>query len=267
MDRSITSGSRRLAYLEAGPPGGRPLVLLHAFPLAAAMWRPQLDHPPAGWRLLAPDLAGFGASDDRSSESPALEDYAADVVSLLDRLGVDRAVVGGVSLGGYVALALARLHPGRVAGLVLADTKAPADTPEARGNRDRMLSTLADRGVEAVADEMLPKLLGDTTRRERADVVASVRDLAVRNTAGGIAAAIKRLRDRPDARPGLSAIAVPALVIVGDEDTVTPVAEATALRDGIAGSTLEVIAGAGHLSNLEQPTAFNAALARWLESL
>ena len=142
MRHAVMLGSRRLSYLEAGDPAGRVLVLLHAFPLTAQMWLPQLLAPPDGWRLIAPDLAGLGSTDDHESEPPVLDDYVCDTTALLDRLEIRRAHVGGLSLGGYVALAVARLASDRVDGLVLADTKAPADTAEQRAVRDRLIATL-----------------------------------------------------------------------------------------------------------------------------
>ena len=257
-------GPRGLSYLEAGHPAGRVLILLHAFPLTAQMWLPQLLAPPDGWRLIAPDLTGLGRSDDHDGEAVALDDYAADVVALLDRLEIRRAHVAGLSLGGYVALAIARLAPERVDGLVLADTKAPADTADQRAARDTLIAMVERGGPDAVAVEMLPRLVGETTARERPELLADVRSQIGVNTAAGIRRALLRLRDRPDATPGLGAISVPALVLVGDEDVLTPVAHAEFLAQHIAGARLETVTGAGHLSNLERPEAFTAALRRFL---
>ena len=264
MRHAVMLGSRRLSYLEAGDPAGRVLVLLHAFPLTAQMWLPQLLAPPDGWRLLAPDLAGLGSTDDHESEPPVLDDYVCDTTALLDRLEIGRAHVGGLSLGGDVALAVARLASDRVDGLVLADTKAPADSAEQRAVRDRSIARLDAGGADAVAAEMLPRLVGTTTGRERPEVLAEVRAQIRLNGVRGIRRAIVRLRDCPDATPGLAALAVPALVIVGDEDLATPVAAAEFLAQQIPDSRLEIIAGAGHLSNLERPEAFTAALTRFL---
>ena len=265
--QAVLLGSRHVAYLDAGPPDGRVLMLLHAFPLSAEMWRPQLEAPPAGWRVIAPDFAGLGRSDDRESDSVSLDDYAVDVMGLADRLAIPGFVAAGLSLGGYVALALARLAPDRLDGLVLADTKAPADSAEARAGREKMLATLSERGAGGVADEMLPRLLGPTTRQDRPDVVAEVRSLILTNNPEGIRHAILRLRDRPDAVPVLPRIEAPTLVLVGEEDEVTPVAEAERMQHGIAGARLETIPGAGHLSNMERPEAFTAALSRFLSTL
>jgi 3-oxoadipate enol-lactonase len=267
MRHAVLVGSRHLTYQEAGTGGGRTLVLLHAFPLTADMWQPQLQAPPDGWRLLAPDLAGLGGSDDHERDAVALDDYASDVLAWLDRLGIGQVVIAGLSLGGYVALALARLAAHRLSGLVLADTKAPADTDEGRAARDRMLETLSERGEDGIAEAMLPKLLGDTTRRTRPELVSEVRSMIVKNSPDGVRRAILRLRGRPDATPVLSRIQVPVLIVVGEEDTVTPPSDAAALRAGIPHASLQTIPGAGHLSNLEAPAAFNQSLARFLATL
>ena len=266
MRHAVMFGSRRVSYLEAGDPDGRVVILLHAFPLTAEMWSPQLAAPPPGWRLIAPDLAGLGGTDDHDGVSAGLDDYAADVVALLDRLKIPRAHVAGLSLGGYVTLAVTRLAPERVDGLVLADTKAPADNTEQRAARDRLLDTLEAGGPEAVAAEMLPRLVGQTTAREQPQLVAQIRSQIALNPVPGLRRAIRRLRSRPDATPGLAAITAPTLVIVGDEDVLTPPGDAGFLAQHIPGAQLETVTGAGHLSNLERPEAFTRVLTRFLAS-
>jgi pimeloyl-ACP methyl ester carboxylesterase len=239
-------------------------VLLHAFPLNARMWEGQFAMAERGWHVLAPQFRGFDGGTD---EPPAasVDDYAGDVVDLLDALHIENAVIGGLSMGGYVAFALLRNAPRYVQGLILADTKSRADTPEGIAGRQRMLQLVTSHGALAVADEMLPKLLGETTRRQRPDVEAKVRDLVLAGSTEAIAGGVRALMTRPDSTALLSAIHVPTLVIVGSEDTVTPPADAEALHAGVAGSALVVIPEAGHLSSLEQPAAFNAALARFLD--
>jgi 3-oxoadipate enol-lactonase len=267
MRHAVLVGSRHLTYLEAGSGGGRTLVLLHAFPLTADMWQPQLQSPPGGWRVLAPDFAGLGGSDDHERVAVALDDYASDVLSWLDRLGIGQVVVAGLSLGGYVALALARMASHRLTGLVLADTKAAADSEEATAGRERMLDTLSERGPDGVAEAMLPKLLGETTRRTKPDLMSEVRSMILRNAPDGVRRAILRLRDRPDATPVLPQIRIPVLVLVGEEDRVTPPSDAAALQAGIPHATLRTIPAAGHLSNLEGSDRFNESLAQFLATL
>jgi pimeloyl-ACP methyl ester carboxylesterase len=262
--REDTIGGRRVRWLEAGPPDSPDvLVWLHAFPLSAAMWEPQLEAPPPGWCVLAPDLAGFGGSDDHGGP-PAIDDFADDLEGLLAHAGIGRVVLGGLSMGGYAAFAMMRRNPARVRALVLADTRSGADSPEAREGRGRMLALVREGGAGAVAAQMLPNLLGGTTHRERPAIVSRVRALIEANGAGGIARAIERLRDRPDATPQLVRIGVPALVIAGDEDTITKPDDARALAAGLPRGSLAIVPAAGHLSSLEHPEAFDAAVGRWL---
>jgi pimeloyl-ACP methyl ester carboxylesterase len=261
-----TSG--RLRYLERAPAATvRPrgvLVLIHAFPLNARMFEPQLPLAEGGWRVIAPQLRGFdGATNDPPASS--VDDYAGDVIDLLDALHVEEAVIGGVSMGGYVALAMFRHAPRYFQGMLLADTKASADTPEGVEGRKKMLRLVEEKGAAGVADEMIPKLLGETTRRTRPDVVERVRSLILGNSTQAIAAAVRALMTRPDSTPLLPTIHGPTLILVGEEDTVTPKAAAEEMQRGIAGSRMQIIAGAGHLTNLEDPQAFNSPLAEFLD--
>jgi 3-oxoadipate enol-lactonase len=260
------------SYLDAASPAPpaseRTLVLLHAFPLAADMWRPQLEAVPPGWRFVAPDLRGFGRSPVGDPSVPAsMEGYARDVLALVDHLRLDRVVVGGLSMGGYVAFALLAIAPERVAGLVLADTRAEADTDAARASRDRMAETLSEGGPAAVFERMLPGLLGATTRSSRPDAVRRVEELVLAQPADAIRLAIHGLKARSDATPLLAGISCPTLVIIGDEDQITNVDVARLMQARIPRAELAVIEKAGHLSNLEQPEAFSGVLAAFLSRL
>jgi 3-oxoadipate enol-lactonase len=258
---------RTLSWLDSGTPASAGVVVwLHAFPLSAEMWRAQLDAVPAGWRMVAPDLPGLGRTGDHASR-PAIDDVAADVEALLAHLGVERAVIGGLSMGGYAAFACQRALPDRIRGLILADTRSQADSPAARDGRERMLGLVESGGPAAVADEMLPKLLGGTSHASRPEVVAAVRSLITANGAEGIRRSIMRLRDRPDATPQLSGIHVPVLVMVGEEDAITPIDDARAIASRVPDSTLAIVPRAGHLSNMENPDSFNAAVRPWLGGL
>jgi pimeloyl-ACP methyl ester carboxylesterase len=258
----------RLRYLEAQPaPSARArgtLVLLHAFPLNGRMWEGQLSFAQRGWHVIAPHVRG---ADGGPYASPvtSIDDYAGDLVDLLDALHVEDAVVAGLSMGGYLAFALLRHAAAYVRGLVLADTKAEADTAEALAARKAMLELVEKEGVGPVADAMIPKLLGETTRATRPAVVEQVRTLIHANSKESTAGAVRALMSRPDSTPLLKTIHVPTLIVVGEEDIVTPPSAAEAMHRGIAGSELIRIPGAGHLSNLEEPEAFNAALARFLD--
>jgi len=263
-------GSRTIAYLDSAPGDAalRTYVLLHAFPLGASMWEPQMRTIPAGWRLITPDLRGFGGSTELDSVTAlSIADYADDVAALLAELSIARAVIGGLSMGGYAAFALLQSKPAVIDALILADTRAGADTPEGRANRRNMLALVDREGPQGVAKDMMPKLLGNTTRETNQTAEATVRRLIKQQSPVAIRGAIHRMMHRPDSTPLLAAIGVPTLVIVGEEDTLTPVPESERMAQAITGSKLVKIPGAGHLSNLEQPDAFNHALSAFLVSL
>jgi 3-oxoadipate enol-lactonase len=228
------------------------------------MWEPQLALAEHGWRVIAPHLGGAGDAGG-GADSASMDDFAGEVVDLLDALHIDDAVVGGLSMGGYVALALFRLAARYFRGLVLADTRTQADTPEGIEGRKRMLALVREKGAAAVADEMLPKLLADTTRERHPEIAERTRALILGNSTDAIANAITALMTRTDTTPLLQTIHCPALILVGDRDGITPPPLSEAMHHAIAGSKLVVIEGAGHLTNLEQPVSFNAALARFLE--
>jgi pimeloyl-ACP methyl ester carboxylesterase len=254
-----------LAYTDSAD--GPTLVLVHAFPLDRKMWRPQLAALAGKCRILAVDLPGFGESP--AASSPLTIDSAADsVAAFLDAVGVTgRIVVGGLSMGGSVALAFARRHADRLAGLILADTRSEPDDDAGKQNRDKMIALAKEKGAAAVFEQMKPKLFSDETRANRPAVVEQVQTIAERQSAEGVAAALAALRDRPDAASGLNNVAVPTLVLVGEHDAITPPTLASALAARIWGSEVVRIPGAGHLSNLENPEAFNAAVAEFLAKL
>lgn len=239
------------------------LVLIHGFPLSARMWEPQLVLAEQGWRLIVPHLRGFDEGPAGRSAT-SMDDSAGDVIDLLDSLHVQQAVIGGLSMGGYVTFALLRNAATYFQALVLADTRPQADTPEGVQARQRMLMLVRDQGPVAVADDMLPKLLGESTRRQRADLVEEVRAIVVSNGTEAIAGAITAMMTRPDSTPLLSTIKLPTLIVVGEEDTLTPPQLSVDMHSAISGSQLVRIPGAGHMSNLEQPAAFNEALITFL---
>jgi len=262
MEQIVHVQGRHVRVLEAGR--GAPVLFVHAFPLAADLWRPQLDAVPEGWRFIAPDLRGFGPLPADVELVRDVDGHAHDLIALADHLGLARFALVGLSMGGYIAMAVARLAPERLAALVLCDTRAEADTEEGRQNREGMREALRTGGPGAVADAMVPRLLGPTSQRERPALGGLVRAMIERNGATGIDAAIVALMTRPDASAGLQGLACPTLVIAGAEDGLTPVETHARMQALIAGSRLEVIDGAGHLSNLERPDAFNAILHRFL---
>jgi 3-oxoadipate enol-lactonase len=253
-----------LAYTDQGR--GTPVVLLHAFPQNRTMWGPQIEALSKTHRVIAPDFRGFGESD--APQGPCtLDQFADDVAGLLDHLAIQRAVLAGLSMGGYTAFAFYRKYRDRVKGLVLADTKAQADTEEGRAGRLAMAQTARTTGAGAVADLMLPKLLSPAALQAKPELVRQVRARIEQTGVGGIAGAQMAMADRPDSVPLLAKIACPALVITGELDGPTPPADGQLMAGKIPGARLEIIPQAGHLSNLEQPEAFNQAVLNFLHTL
>jgi pimeloyl-ACP methyl ester carboxylesterase len=269
-----TVGHKQISYLisesaaaDAPKQPLRTLVLLHAFPLNADMWIPQLSGPPPGWRLIAPDYRGFGQSWAADSGSVSMNDLAGDVIDLLDALHVHEAVIAGCSMGGYVAFELLSSAPNYATGLILIDTRAPADTDEGKAGRRKMLETVRYRGAVAIADEMTPKLLGETTRRERPDLVKEVHAAIAGATAEAIAMAVTAMMTRKDMMPLLTQLSLPSLVVAGSEDALIPFAASEQMHGAIKGARLAKIPAAGHLPNLEQPRAFDAEVLQFLQRL
>lgn len=260
---------RSVRYLESG--SGRPLLLLHAFPLSADQWLPQLHRVPPGWRFIAPDLRGFRgmgpAFEDLGLSGLTIDDYADDVLDLMTHLEIEEAAVAGLSMGGYVAFAMLRRASKRVSALVLSNTRAIADSPQAKAARAASI-TLAEReGAAGIALEMAPRLLGDTTRRGQPDLEEAVKRLILVNAPDAIIAALGALRDRPDSTSLLSSIAVSTLVIAGDEDAIVNITESRNMQEAIPGSTLVTLPRTGHLGNLEAPGPWSTAVDTFLTGL
>ncbi len=244
---------------------GRPaLVLLHAFPFDRRLWRPQVEALADLATVITVDLPGFGES--ASVAAPAsLDDWADRVDRLLDELvGAAPVVVGGLSMGGYVALRLAHRHPERLEALILADTRAAADSPEGRTRRDEAIRQVREEGLAAFVDSVLPGLLSN---HAEPDVIEQAREIARAQPAAAVASALAAMRDRPDSTVVLPRVRVPALVVVGSEDALTPPDEAEAMARMLPSSWLVKIAGAGHLSSLEAPDEFTAAVTGFLAAL
>ncbi|CAN5267701.1 alpha/beta hydrolase [soil metagenome] len=253
-----------LACREAG--SGRPLVLLHAFPLSSAMWLEQRELLAPHSRVITPDQRGFGGSP-LGEDAPSLGECAADVVALLDRLDLDQVVLGGLSMGGYVAMELLRRAPERVSALLLADTKLSADSPKARAGRLRTAETVEQDGTAALAETMLPALLGTSTLERRAAVAGRVRGLVTAAPAAAVAWASRAMAERPDSAEVLRTTDFPALVVVGDQYALSPVEQAQQLVDALPQGRLVVLPDAGHLTAVEDPDAFADAVVAFLQEL
>lgn len=255
-----------LAFDESG--AGPALVLLHGYPHDRSLWAAQRIALAGRARVVTPDLRGFGESPaPADSDSCTMDRHADDVAALIERLDLAPAVVGGLSMGGYVTFALWRRHPELVRALVLADTRSGADSNEARAKRRAQQELARNAGAAAVASELLTGMVGRTTRETRPEVVDSLRRMLAAAPVSGIVCALEAMMARPDSTPTLPSITVPVLIVVGDEDVLTPAAESRAMHAAIPGSRLEVIARAGHASNVERPAAFTRVLCDFLESL
>jgi pimeloyl-ACP methyl ester carboxylesterase len=259
-----------LHYTESGE--GLPVVLLHAFPMSSAMWANQRTGLAGRCRVITPDQRGFGASplrgDPASLAKPSLTTAADDLMRVLDKLELQQVVLGGLSMGGYVAMAFLRRHPERVRGLILANTKASADSEDGAANRERIAAEVLAAGSSApLLDEVFPKLLGASTLADRPQVVQQVREQVEQAPPAAVAWAQRAMAARPDSLDTLRAVTVPALVIAGDEDQLMPTAEADAMAEALPKGRLVRIPGAGHLSAIEDPTAFNAEIDTFLDQL
>jgi 3-oxoadipate enol-lactonase len=260
----IRSGDANIFYEVMGK--GPDLVLLHPFPTNYHIWDPIAERLAAYYRVILPDLRGHG--DSETGEGPAtMAKHAADVLRVCAELGVERAVFCGNSIGGYVMFELWRQHRERMRAMVLCGTKAGADNAEARSNRLKAAEMVEREGSEQFIEETLPRLLGESTRRNRPDLVERARNMMRNMTVAGIAAVQRGMAERPDSIPTLVTIDVPALVIVGDEDLATPRAEAEIIARGIRGSRLAVVAGSGHYVPLEKSEEVHGLVREFLQGI
>ena len=253
-----------LAYSDRG--AGLPLLFLHAFPLNRTMWAPQDEALSSQFRVITVDLRGHGESDAPLWRY-SLDQAADDVRALMDHLSIRQALLVGLSMGGYILFAFHRRYADRVKGLVLADTKAQADTAEGREGRFQMAQVAYKQGPAAVADLMIPKLLSPATVQTRPDLVQTVRAMIEGNQVSGIAGDLMAMAERPDSVPSLGEIACPAHVIVGELDQATPPSDAALMAGRIPGARLTVIPRAAHLANMEQPDLFNRIVLEFASDL
>ena len=270
----VTIGHKKISYLISEPSARatrqqplRTVVFLHAFPLQAAMWEPTLGAVPDGWRAVAPDFRGFGESALPFGEAHGMSEIAGDVIDLLDHLGVSQAAIVGCSMGGYVLFEMMRSAPRYVSALGLVSTRPGADSNEGRKNRQKMIEQVDSEGVGVISTQMLTKLVGVNTQANRPDLMKRLRNLIEGNTRPAIKGALTAMMNRVDSTPMLANIKAPTLVVAGIEDTLILPSEAEAMHRGIPNAECEMIAFAGHLPNLEQPTPFEARLWQFLQKI
>jgi len=260
----VRSGDAEISYEVQGQ--GPSVVLLHPFPANHELWMPLAQAVTSKYKLILPDLRGHG--DSETGDGPAtMQKHAADIMRVLDDAGVGRAPMAGVSIGGYTLFELWRQDRNRIAALALFNTKAGADTLEARAARLQSASDVLERGTEPFFESMVPKLIGKTTREARPDLVEAARRMMRKMSAADVAAVQTGMAERPDSMATMKTINVPTLIVTGDEDTLTGVSEAELMRQNISGSQLKVIPRAGHYSIWEQPEEAGRVLRQFLDSL
>ncbi len=257
------AGNIEISYDDVG--SGTPVLFVHGFPHNRSLWSPQVNALVDRARCIAPDLRGFGETTVAPPYS--MDQYADDLAALLDVARIDRAVIAGLSMGGYITFAFWRRHRERVRALVLADTRPGADDDESSRKRGDLAAVARTQGSAAVAERMMTGMVGRSTRDKSPEVVEQVYGMLASAPADGVVGALEAMVARPDSSPTLGDIDVPTLIVVGEEDALTPVREARAMHASVRGSRLEVLAGAGHVSNLERPAAFNHVLSEFLSSL
>jgi pimeloyl-ACP methyl ester carboxylesterase len=251
-----------IGYEDVG--SGQAVLFIHGYPHDRTLWTSQLGALAVPSRTIACDLRGFGESGGRAT---SVDDYADDIAALLTGLGIERSVIAGLSMGGYIAFALWRKYPSMIRALVLSDTRATPDDNAGKAKRDEQIALAQTRGSAVVADQLMGGMVGRTTREQRPEVAERVHAMISRASVPAMVGALTALRDRPDSTPELAKIDVPTMIVVGDEDVLTPPSDARAMHEAVRHSRLEVVQGAGHLSNLERPANFNHVLGEFLASL
>jgi pimeloyl-ACP methyl ester carboxylesterase len=252
-------------YEERG--AGKPVVLLHAFPFSRTMWSRNIEAlTSAGARVIMPDLRGFGEYES-FADINLMDDMAGDVIELLDRLKIGRAAIGGLSMGGYTTFALFRKIPEKFAAILLFDTTSASDTEEKRQNRFSLIDKINKDGSQALVENMLPSLTGDFTKENNPGLVKDLEQRVVKTNPRAAIAALRGMADRPDSTDIISQIDVPACLVFGREDKVTNLDAAEMMKNNLKNAELTIIENAGHLSNLEQPEQFNAAVSHFIRNI
>jgi pimeloyl-ACP methyl ester carboxylesterase len=262
---TLTINRATISYTQHGDERAQAVVLLHGFPLNGRMWRPQAEALAGRHRVIVPDFRGFGASAEAGPFS--IEQLADDVHALADALKLGPFVLAGLSMGGSVAIAYAKKYPATLRGLILLDTKAEADTPETKAGRDKSIATVREKGAGAIADAMLPRLVPADVIEHRPALARELRQMMEATRVSTIEHALAAMRDRPDLSDAVASFGMPVLVIVGEKDGITPPDVTAAMAARMPRATHKVIAGAGHMSNLEQPAQVTGAIETFLKTL
>ena len=253
-------------YHEQGTPGGMPLVLIHGFPFSHEMWKPQLDVLPKSFRTIAYDVRGHGQSDVGDGQY-TIELFVDDLIALLDHLGIEQAVLCGLSMGGYIALRAAERNAERIRALILADTRSEGDGNEAKVKRTGTVRAVKSGGVPAFAENFVKAVFAPATFESNPGAVESIKRMITSNAPLGIAGTAIALAARTDTTAALASIQAPTLILVGALDALTPPSASEAMHSHIRGSKLAVLKNAAHMSNLENTSEFNSQLLSFLNGL
>ncbi|WP_030174224.1 alpha/beta fold hydrolase [Streptomyces sp. NRRL S-813] len=260
----ITVRGAALHYDDVGPSHGVAVVLVHGHPFNRSLWAPQVTAlTGAGYRVITPDLRGYGESDVTAG-TVYLSDFADDIAALLDHLGIEQAVIGGVSMGGQITMEFQRQYGQRVRALVLSDTSAPAETEEGKAFRNRLADRLLAEGMDGYARDVIDKMLAAYNVTALPEVAEQVLGMMRSTDPRGAAAALRGRAERPDYRPTLTGVDAPVLIVVGADDVYTPLSEAQEIQRHVPHAVLRVIDKAGHLPGAEQPEQFNTVLLDFL---
>jgi pimeloyl-ACP methyl ester carboxylesterase len=261
---SITINNLSVSYNDHGPDDAAVIIFIHGFPLNKSMWDIQVEALKENFRVISYDIRGHGDSDPGSDEF-FIELFVLDLLRLMEKLRIEKSILCGLSLGGYIALNAVLKHPDRFDGLILNDTQCIADTPEIKENRCQAIIRIMKNGAEQYADEIIKNLFAPESFTKKKNVVATAREMIIGTTKHSLCNTLHALAERKETCTHLHEINIPVLIMVGKEDKITPVAAARQMHEKILNSKLEIIQQAGHLSNLEDPTAFNTHLVKFLE--
>ena len=261
---NITINNLTVSYSDHGPDDAPVIIFIHGFPLNKSMWNIQVEALKENYRVIAYDIRGHGNSDAGIDEF-SIELFVIDLLRLMEKLKIEKSILCGLSLGGYIALNAVLKHPDRFDGLILNDTQCIADTPEIKENRCNAIISIKEKGVEQYADEIIKKLFAPETFTKNKNVVDAVKEMIISTQKQSLCNTLHALAERKETCNQLPEINIPVLIMVGEEDKITPIAAAQQMHEKILNSKLEIIQQAGHLSNLENPTAFNTHLVNFLE--
>jgi len=261
---SISINNLSVSYNDHGPDDAPVIIFIHGFPLNKSMWDTQAEALKENYRVIAYDIRGHGNSDQGIDEF-FIELFVTDLLRLMEKLGIERSILCGLSLGGYIALNAVLKHPDRFDGLILNDTQCIADTPEIKENRCQAIISIKEKGVEQYADESIKKLFAPKSYTKKKNVIAAVKEMIISTTKQSLCNTLHAMAERKETCDQLPEINIPVLIMVGKEDKITPIAAAQQMHEKMFNSKLEIIQHAGHLSNLENPTAFNTHLVNFLE--